>query len=109
MTEEFKRENDNVYHNWNYPNLYNQPLAYWYTRAWNEQVNYNQDLQYRQITIQEAIDIALAQVPGQAVKAELDTRQGIRVYEVDIVAGQGIKYEVAVNINTGEIIEIELD
>ncbi|MBP2076914.1 PepSY domain-containing protein [Oceanobacillus polygoni] len=99
-----------MYRNWNYPNPYSQSQPQWQNQGWNDQVNYNQEPQYhRQITIQEAIDIALAQVPGQAVKAELDTKQGIRVYEVDIVTAQGVKYEVAVNMNTGEIVDIEID
>lgn len=99
-----------MYRNWNYPNPYNQSHPHWQPQEWNDQVNYNQEPQYhRQITIQEAIDIALAQVPGQAVKAELDTKQGVRVYEVDVVTAQGVKYEVAVNVNSGEIVDIELD
>lgn len=99
-----------MHRNWNYQNLYNQPQHHWQNQGWNDQINYNQSPQFqRQITIQEAIDIALAQVPGQAVKAELDTKQGVRVYEVDVITAQRVKYEIAINMNTGEIVEIELD
>ena len=53
--------------------------------------------------------IAQEQVPGQVVKVELDTENGLLVYEVDILTSQGIKYEVTVDVNTGGIVEIDLD
>jgi uncharacterized membrane protein YkoI len=64
---------------------------------------------YREVTIVEAMNIALQQVPGQVVKIELGTEKGIRVYEVDIITAQGIKYEVSVDVNTGGIVEVEMD
>ncbi|HLR79228.1 MAG TPA: PepSY domain-containing protein [Bacillota bacterium] len=64
---------------------------------------------YRQISIEEAMRIALERVPGEVVKIELDTEQGVIVYEVDIVTNQGIEYEVVVDRNTGRIIEIKPD
>lgn len=63
----------------------------------------------RRVTIKEAMDIAVERVPGQIVKVELDTKMGALVYEIDIVTAQGVKYEVVVDVNTGEIINIELD
>ncbi len=64
---------------------------------------------YRQITIEEAMDIALQQVPGQVVKVELDSKNGMQVYEVEIITSQGSKYEVEVDVNTGGIVDIDLD
>ncbi|MDY0396164.1 PepSY domain-containing protein [Virgibacillus halophilus] len=63
----------------------------------------------RRVTIEEAMHTALQQVPGQVIKIELDTEHGIQVYEVDIVTAQGVKYEVNVAVDTGEIVNIELD
>lgn len=89
-------------------NPYRQPN--WQNQGWDNNMNYNNGPQYyRRITIEEAMAIALEQVPGQVVKVELDTEKGVQVYEVDIVTAQGVKYEVAVDINTGGIVEIELD
>src|SRR5690625_5605731 len=39
-------------------------------------------------------------VPGQVVKVELEHEQGILVYEVEILTQQGVKYEVAVDVNS---------
>ncbi|HEX6595040.1 MAG TPA: PepSY domain-containing protein [Bacillota bacterium] len=64
---------------------------------------------YRQISIEEAMRIAMERVPGEIVKVELDTEQGMIVYEVDIMTPQGIQYEVVVDRNTGRVIEIKLD
>ncbi|MEI3604515.1 PepSY domain-containing protein [Pseudogracilibacillus sp. SE30717A] len=62
-----------------------------------------------QITIEEAMRIALERVPGQVVKVELEQRRGAWVYEVEILTPQGVKYEVKVDINTGAIVKVEID
>src|SRR5699024_12713067 len=63
---------------------------------------------YRQITIREAMDIAQDRVPGEIVKVELEHEKGSLVYEVEIRTEQGVKYEIDVDVNTGQIVEIEL-
>ena len=63
----------------------------------------------RRISIEEAMNIALSQVPGEVVKVELEHEKGILVYEVDIVTGQGVKYEVVVDANNGTVLEVKLD
>ncbi|MCG5103234.1 PepSY domain-containing protein [Oceanobacillus alkalisoli] len=64
---------------------------------------------YRQISIEEAMNIAVGRVPGQIVKVELEKEQGVWVYEVEIITAQGVKYEVEVDMNTGNIVKIEVD
>src|SRR5690625_7399783 len=64
---------------------------------------------YRQITMEEAIGISREQMPGQVVKAELESKYGRLICEVDIVFKQGQYYEVKGDANTGEVIEVELD
>lgn len=64
---------------------------------------------YRQIMIEDAIRISREQVPGQVVKAELESKNGRLIYEVEVVTAQGVKYEVKVDGNTGAVLEIELD
>lgn len=64
---------------------------------------------HRQISMQEAMNIALGRVPGQVVKVELDSENGYWVYEVDIITSQGIKYKVEVEINSGAIVSVEVD
>ncbi|HLR69289.1 PepSY domain-containing protein [Virgibacillus alimentarius] len=63
----------------------------------------------RRVSIEEAMNIALEQVPGQVVKIELEQEHGILVYEVDIITAQGAKYKVEVDVNTGGVVNIELD
>lgn len=63
----------------------------------------------RQISIEDAIGIARDRVPGQVVQAELEREGGRMIFEVDIISTQGPKYEVKVDANTGEIIQVELD
>ncbi|MEK3889975.1 PepSY domain-containing protein [Bacillus sp. FSL K6-3431] len=96
---------------------YNQN-HYWHNQGYHQQPTnwYNQEGYHQQpinlqrrVTIQEAMNIAVERVPGQIVKVELDTKMGALIYEVDIVTQQGVKYEVEVDVNTGEIISIELD
>ncbi|WP_449354944.1 PepSY domain-containing protein [Virgibacillus natechei] len=79
-----------------YANWQNQ--GYGYRQNWNPQIN-----------IIEGINIALQQVPGEVVSAELDTKGGMQVYEVEVVTQQGAKYEVDVDRNTGNIVNIDLD
>lgn len=73
---------------------------------WNE---HYQNPQYRRITIEQAMAIALARVPGQVVKAELDYDDGMLVYEIDIRTAAGYKYEVEIDANTGVILRVKLD
>ncbi|MEK5037705.1 PepSY domain-containing protein [Sporosarcina sp. FSL K6-3457] len=71
--------------------------------------NHWQNPQYRRITIDQAMAIALQRVPGQVVKAELDYDDGVLVYEIDIRTAEGHKYEVKIDANTGAILRVKLD
>ena len=84
--------------NWQNQGSRNHSHPEQHMQAWN-----------RQITIEEAMNIARNQVQGQVVKVELEHEKGVLAYEVDIVTQQGVKYEVIVDANTGGIISIELD
>jgi uncharacterized membrane protein YkoI len=60
------------------------------------------------INTEAAIQIALQQVPGQVIKAELDYENGILIYEIDIRTISGV-YEVYVHAFTGQILKVEKD
>ncbi|MHC6178651.1 PepSY domain-containing protein [Clostridium sp. JNZ X4-2] len=62
--------------------------------------------QYR-IIAETAIQIALQRVPGQVLRVEVDTEDGLLVYEVYIRTTNGIIYEVTINANTGEILDVD--
>ncbi|KXH87083.1 PepSY domain-containing protein [Sporosarcina sp. HYO08] len=65
--------------------------------------------QYRRISMEEAIGIALRRVPGHAVKAELEYDDGLLIYEINIRTREGQKYEVKVDANTGAILRVKRD
>ena len=79
------------YDYWNSMNWYNPWYSYWTVNR---------------ITAEAAIQIALQRVPGQVIKVELDTENGLLVYEVDIRTSYG-RYEVKVDANTGRIIKVD--
>jgi uncharacterized membrane protein YkoI len=58
------------------------------------------------ISMETAVDIALRRVPGQVVKVELDTENGLLVYEVVVRTPYGL-YEVDVNAVTGDVVKVE--
>ena len=76
---------------------YNPWYSYWQYPWYN-----------RQITQQQAVQIALQQVPGQVIKVEMDTENSLLVYEVDIRTAYAV-YEVKVNATTGAIVGIDFD
>ena len=53
--------------------------------------------------------VALQQVPGQVVKAELEYDHGAVVYEIEIRTREGQKYEVKVDANSGKVLKVKLD
>lgn len=86
-------------------NYYGEPQFY----DWDEREYPEMYPQYRMISMQEAMNIALGRVPGQVTKIELEREHGRMIYEVDIITAQGVKYEVEVDSNTGQILRVELD
>ena len=56
---------------------------------------------------QQAIEIALKQVPGEVREVELEKEDGAMVYEIEIVSADGQPVEVEIAAETGTIIEVE--
>jgi len=77
----------------------------------NQKMAEEQDLSTwgRRISMVEAINIALDQVPGEPVEAERKRKHGTLIYEVEIINEQGVKYEVDIDANSGNVISVELD
>ena len=84
--------------NWSNSNQYGESTAN----------NNNSYTRYSRISIEDAMSIALEQAPGEVVKVELDSVNGILVYEVDILTAPGSKYEIDINAQTGRILTVEL-
>lgn len=71
--------------------------------------NHWQNPKYRRLSIEQAMEIAVARVPGEVVKAELEYEDGALVFEIDIRTNQGVKYEVKVDAVSGQILKVKLD
>lgn len=84
---------------------------HWYVQNqhWQNGNYTNQYSRYSRISIDDAMTIALERIPGEVVKVELDTENGLLVYEVDIINMQGVKYEVEIDAQTGEVIKLKRD
>ena len=71
--------------------------------------NHWQHPKYRRISMDQAMQIALQQVPGQVVQAELEVDDGMVIYEIDIRTNDGHKYEVKIDANSGNVIKVKPD
>ena len=57
-----------------------------------------------------AIEIALAEVPGQVRETELENEDGKMVYEIEIIAAaDGKEMEVEIDAETGAVLEVEAE
>lgn len=61
------------------------------------------------LTEDQAIEIALAEVPGTVQDTELEREDGVMVFEIEILATDGTEMEVEIDANTGTIIEVEAE
>ena len=59
------------------------------------------------LTMSQAQEIALGQVSGQVVEAELETEDGTQVFEIEIAAADGTYSEVTIDAASGEILATE--
>lgn len=59
--------------------------------------------------MEQANEIALQRVPGHVIKSELDYDDGMLLYEIDVRANDGQKYEVKIDAVTGEVLRVKLD
>ena len=60
------------------------------------------------ITLEQAIDIATAEVPGDLIEAELDNENNMLLYEVAIGTADGV-LDVKLDAEDGTVIKIETD
>ncbi|WP_083573880.1 PepSY domain-containing protein [Rossellomorea aquimaris] len=65
-----------------------------------------QSVAQNQITESQAKEIALKQIQGTVVKVELETDNGVQVYEVDVKTPTKL-FEVKIDANTGKVLKVE--
>jgi uncharacterized membrane protein YkoI len=61
------------------------------------------------LALEEALRIALAEVPGEVVKVERDRENGMDVLEIKVLATNGRVRELTLDSRSGAILEIEDD
>lgn len=61
------------------------------------------------ITKEQSIDIAMKQVAGSVIKAELEDEDAVVVYNAEIKDNQGIVNEVKVDAKNGKVLKVEND
>lgn len=61
------------------------------------------------LTQEQAVEIALMEVPGQVQDVELDDEDGAQVYEIEILTADGNEMEVEIAADSGNVLEIEAE
>ncbi|MDO5675804.1 MAG: PepSY domain-containing protein [bacterium] len=61
------------------------------------------------ITMAQAMEAALAAVPGQVLKAELDDEKGFLLYEIKVVTADKTIMKVKVDAGDGKVLATEQD
>lgn len=68
-----------------------------------------QRAQTAKITIDQAVQAALAHTPGKAVKAELDSHWGTTTYQVDVLQANHTVMEIKLDAADGKVIRARRD
>ncbi len=66
-------------------------------------------IQEASISMNQAIEIALAEVPGKVVEAELEREDGAVIWEIEVVDSQNQMFEFEIDASSGDILEKELE
>ena len=61
------------------------------------------------LTEEQAIEIALVEVPGEVLEVELERDDGARIFEIEILTAEDEEMYVEIDAETGEVLEIEAD
>ena len=61
------------------------------------------------VSMEQAITIALAEVPGKVTESEIEEEDGTLVWEVEVLGSDNNEYELKIDANDGRVLEKELD
>ena len=61
------------------------------------------------VSMEQAITIALAEVPGKVTESEIEKEDGALVWEIEVLGSDNNEYELKIDANDGRVIEKELD
>lgn len=74
----------------------------------NDMVKYQNLTSKAKKTLSQAIGAAESHVSGKAVSAEIDSKLGTVIYEVEVLGKDGV-YDVDVDANTGKVLNSRQD
>jgi uncharacterized membrane protein YkoI len=61
------------------------------------------------MTVDQAMSIALTEVPGKVTETEIEKEDGKLIWEVSVLDAQNRTFELEIDANSGEVLDIELD
>lgn len=68
-----------------------------------------QQLDASKITLQQALDAALRHTPGTAIEADLGHENGRSVFAVDVLTAAGLRVEIQLNPEDGNVLRAKID
>ena len=75
----------------------------------DEDDNSPQIINQATLNINQAITIALADVPGKVIQAEIERDDGKLFWEVEVLDGSNQVYQLEIDANNGQVLEKEKD
>ena len=61
------------------------------------------------LPLSQILPIALAKVPGDVIKVELEREEGVLIYEIKILAANGRVREIKLDAKTAQVLQVEDD
>lgn len=61
------------------------------------------------ISMNKALEIAVAAVPGSPIEAEFEVEDGRSIWEVEVLDAKQQKHEIEIDATSGEVLKQELD
>lgn len=61
------------------------------------------------VSINKAVEIALAAVPGAVTEAEFEVEDGKSIWEVEVLDANQQMYKIEIDANSGDVLENKLD
>jgi uncharacterized membrane protein YkoI len=61
------------------------------------------------LNVDQAMSIALAEVPGKVIETEIEKEDGKLVWEISVLDDQHQTFELEIDANSGELLKKELD
>ena len=75
----------------------------------DEWKNYNRNVAPPSINMDQAMQIALAQISGSVIAVELDADDGEVYWSLEVRGNDGLLYDIEIDANSGRVIDVDRD